>query len=65
MARYALPAGSARLYACMRIHMPTCLGIHVQACTDQYVIQLFHSLSVTLYVHCLSSYTLKYCNNLW
>ena len=66
---YALRAGLARLYACMCMHMCTCLGTYMQsfthkhAHTDQYVILNCFStaavisrthLSVTLYVHCLS-----------
>ena len=46
---YALRAGLARLYARMRMHMPTRPGTHMHAHTrkhthtDQYVILLFNS----------------------
>ena len=65
---YALRAGLARLHACMRMHTPARLGIHVharthaQACTQRPVCITYcfsttimlswTRLNVTLYVHC-------------
>jgi hypothetical protein len=57
---YTLGAGLARLYAHMRLHMPTRSRTHMHAraimhtqANMQYLL-LFHSNNITLYVHRLS-----------